>query len=207
LIYIPWHFPLHKDSSITGASAKAELEFQKEYPDIYNHLLKYKKQLSERNKAETGIRYEWYALQRWGANYMDDFYKQKIVYNDIAQKLTFGLAESGMFFNNTVYFINSKDEDRFYLLALLNSSTIDWYYRTLSVQLGKKAVRMFSIYVEQIPIPQISPMKKELFNLLARKTQNNIQDIEIQKIEKQINDLVFDTYGFSEEEYNFIESQ
>ncbi|KAA6309310.1 hypothetical protein EZS27_039169, partial [termite gut metagenome] len=63
LIYIPWHFPLHKDSFITGASAKAELEFQKEYPDIYSHLLRYKKQLSERNKVETGIRYEWYALQ------------------------------------------------------------------------------------------------------------------------------------------------
>lgn len=71
LIYIPWHFPLHKETSIVGASEKAELEFQKEYTDIYNHLLKYKEQLSNRNKAETGIRYEWYALQRWGANYME----------------------------------------------------------------------------------------------------------------------------------------
>ena len=36
----------------------------------------------------------------------------------------------------------------------LNSKLIDWYYRTLSVQLGEKAVRMFSIYVLNIPIPQ-----------------------------------------------------
>lgn len=40
-----------------------------------------------------------------------------------------------------------------YLLRYLNSKLIDWYYRTLSVQLGAKAVRMFSIYVEQLPIP------------------------------------------------------
>jgi len=33
---------------------------------------------------------------------------------------------------------------------------MDWYYRTLSVQLGEKAVRMFSIYVLNIPIPPIS---------------------------------------------------
>ena len=71
LVYIPWHFPLHLDNSIQGCSEKAEKEFQKQYPAIYNHLLGYKKQLSARNKAETGIRYEWYALQRWGANYWD----------------------------------------------------------------------------------------------------------------------------------------
>ena len=32
---------------------------------------------------------------------------------------------------------------------------IDWYYRTLSVQLGSNAVRMFSIYVLEIPIPPV----------------------------------------------------
>ena len=43
-----------------------------------------------------------------------------------------------------------------YFLRVLNSSVMDWYYRTLSVQLGEKAVRMFSIYVLNIPIPPIS---------------------------------------------------
>lgn len=41
-----------------------------------------------------------------------------------------------------------------YLQAFLNSKLIDWYYRTLSVQLGEKDVRMFSIYVLNIPIPK-----------------------------------------------------
>ena len=34
-------------------------------------MLEYKEPLSKRNKAETGIRYEWYAMQRWGAKYWD----------------------------------------------------------------------------------------------------------------------------------------
>lgn len=38
--------------------------------------LHYKTELSARNKAETGIRYEWYAMQRWGANYWDDAYPE-----------------------------------------------------------------------------------------------------------------------------------
>ncbi len=70
LIYIPWHFPLQFDESITGASEKAETAFQEQYPAVYQHMLEYKEPLSKRNKAETGIRYEWYAMQRWGAKYL-----------------------------------------------------------------------------------------------------------------------------------------
>ena len=61
-----------------------------------------------------------------------------------------------MFCNNTTYFIATKNVQILeYLSKYLNSSLIDWYYRTLSVQLGEKAVRMFSIYVLEIPIPPI----------------------------------------------------
>ena len=70
LIYVPWHFPLHKNPLIKGASTESEKEFQIQYPAIYNHLLTHKTKLSQRNKSETGIRYEWYALQRFGSNYM-----------------------------------------------------------------------------------------------------------------------------------------
>ena len=83
LIYVPWHFPLHKDPSIQGASLEAEQAFEEQYPAVYQHLLQYKQQLSARNKAETGIRYEWYAMQRWGANYSDDFSMPKIIYPNI----------------------------------------------------------------------------------------------------------------------------
>ena len=69
LIYIPWHFPYQFDDSIQGASEKAEKAFKEQYPAVYSHMLQYKEPLSKRNKAETGIRYEWYAMQRWGAKY------------------------------------------------------------------------------------------------------------------------------------------
>ena len=66
---------------------------------------------------------------------MDDFFKPKLFYADITQKLNFCRCDEVMFCNNTT-----------------------WYYRTLSVQLGENAVRMFSIYVLNIPIPNISDM-------------------------------------------------
>lgn len=63
-----------------------------------------------------------------------------------------------------------------HLIEYLNSKLINWYYRTLSVQLGAGAVRMFSIYVLRIPIP--------------KKSYGNI----------------YQTYRLSEEEKNFIEN-
>lgn len=62
-----------------------------------------------------------------------------------------------MFCNNTTYFIATEKEQVLeHLSSYLNSPIVDWYYRTLSVQLGEKAVRMFSIYVLEIPVPPVT---------------------------------------------------
>ncbi len=119
LVYIPWHFPLHLDDSIQGASIKAEQEFERLYPAVYQHLLFYKDQLSKRNKAETGIRYEWYALQRWGAKYWEDFFKPRIVYREIGQTMDACMVDPGWMINNKLYMICGENLN--HLLYFLNS--------------------------------------------------------------------------------------
>ena len=119
LIYIPWHFPLHKDPTIQGSSEKAEKAFKEQYQSVYQHLLQYKKQLSARNKAETGIRYEWYAMQRWGANYSDDFSKPKIVYREIGLEMDACIVPPNWMINNKLYMITGKNLQQ--LLNFLNS--------------------------------------------------------------------------------------
>ena len=106
LIFIPWHFPLQFDPSIQGASEKAEKEFKAQYPTIYSHLTQYKKELSSRNKAETGIRYEWYAMQRWGANYWEEFNKPKLVWAELSRTgNSFVYDTENMFLGNTGYIL------------------------------------------------------------------------------------------------------
>ena len=68
---------MQSDNTIKGASEIAEKEFMSKYPAIYNHLLAKKEQLKNRNKSETGIRYEWYALQRYGSEYSVVYNKQR----------------------------------------------------------------------------------------------------------------------------------
>ena len=106
---------------------------------------------------------------------MEDFQKPKLVYNDIAQHLSFALSINGEFLNNTAYFISAEDLELLkYLQQILNSTLMDWYYRTISVQLGEKAVRMFSIYVLKIPIPKrvdIITTEDEVFRLYGLSTE------------------------------------
>ncbi len=205
LLYIPWHFPLVDDEGIVGALETAENCFKTQYPAVYNHLLHHKEALSKRNQAETGIRYEWYALQRYGAKYMDDFNKQKIMYNDINQRLSFCLVPEGFYCNNTVYFIADTPYNK-YLLAFLNSKLIDWYYKNLSVQLGEKAVRMFSIYVENIPIPKLESDMFSQFEQLVERLLKAQSDKERLEISDKIDDLVFKTYKLTNTEISFIEN-
>ena len=56
---------------------------------MYNHLKKFKEKLEKRNQAETGIRYEWYALQRYASDYYQNFSKEKIIWIELTNKNRF----------------------------------------------------------------------------------------------------------------------
>jgi putative type IIS restriction endonuclease len=190
LLFIPWHFPLHlAKPEIKGASLEAEKAFENQYPAIYNHLLQYKKELSNRNKAETGIRYEWYALQRWGANYWEDFYKQKIVYQELTQGSCFYLDKEAKFFvSNTGYLITGNDLE--YLILFLNSKFVEFIFKSFySVSLGGLGIRWLAQCIENLPIPFVKD-----------------SDYKKLKTEEEIEKYIYTKYDLSEEEINYINS-
>ncbi|QTF03621.1 TaqI-like C-terminal specificity domain-containing protein [Akkermansia muciniphila] len=138
-----------------------------EYPAVKRYLLSFGKERLEQTgktytingekiKARKKTNNKWFETQD-SISYWEDFFKPKLFYADITQQLNFCICKDVMFCNNTTYFIASENELLLdYIQKYLNSPLIDWYYRTLSVQLGEKAVRMFSMYVLEIPIPPIS---------------------------------------------------
>jgi hypothetical protein len=155
-----------------GIKGKLDRIHIEDYPAVKAHLDQYWDKISKRaDKGETP-----YNLRNCA--YLEDFSKPKLFYADITQNLNFVFCEEYMFCNNTTYFIASIQTERLqYIAHFLNSKLIDWYYRTLSVQLGANAVRMFSIYVLEIPIPH-----------------GNETD-------------VYKAYGLSQEEISYIETQ
>ena len=209
LIYIPWHFPLHNDPTIKGASEIAEREFQKQYPDVYYHLLKHKESLSKRNASETGIRYEWYAMQRFGSNYMEDFSKQKIIYPNMTKYLPFYLDTKGYLQNDKSFMITGKHLS--YLTAFLNSSLFKYCFLDNFPELQGGTRELRKIFFDKIPVKKITDDIETCFMLLLNKIQEAIQsNISTKDIELQLDNMIFDIYGLSEEEkrsIGFIEIQ
>ena len=188
LLFIPWHFPFHLlKPEIKGASQEAEEVFKSQYPAIYNHLLQYKTELSNRNKSETGIRYEWYALQRWGANYWEDFSKPKIIYQELTQGSSFYLDKDSQFWvSNTGYLITGKNLE--YLILFLNSKIIEFVFKKFySVSLGSTGIRWLAQCIENLPIPFVKDT-----------------DYEKLKTEEEIEKYVGLAYNLSQEEINLI---
>lgn len=206
LIYIPWHFPLHEDNTIQGVSVKAENKFKEDYPSIYNHLLKFKTNLQKRNQAETGIRYEWYALQRFGSNYWKDFQKPKIIYPNMTKFLPFVYDEKGFVTNQKCFIVTSKDDCLKYLTAFFNSTLFKFCFKDNFPELLGNTFELSKVFFEQIPVKQISiqaqaPFIELVDKVLAAKAAGS----DISEIEKQIDALVYQLYDISAEEQAVIE--
>ena len=182
VLFIPWHFPCHEDGSITGASMKAEELFSEQYGAVHNHLLQFKSRLEKRNQSETGIRYEWYTLQRWGAKYSDDFNKQKIMYSEIVRKPQFYLDNENFVPEATTFILTGEHIDS--LVQYLNSSIVAWIFKTYYAGggLGSEGFRYKKQFLINLPIP--------------RKFDGLLSD-----------DKIMFNYGFSEAEMNFISSE
>ncbi len=155
LLFVPWHFPLHLDSSIQGCSIEAEKAFESQYPAVFKHLMNHKDKLSARNKAETGIRYEWYASQRWAADYYEEFSKPKIMYPNMTSLFPFIYDEKGFFGNDKTFMITANDDtvNLKYITAILNSRLCKlWiWYNCPELQGGTREIR--KVYFENFRIP------------------------------------------------------
>jgi hypothetical protein len=205
LLFIPWHFPLHKNGKINGASKEAERVFAKDYPAVFKYLLGFKAELQSRNQAETGIRYEWYALQRWGADFASEFPRAKIIYPELAVEPNFAFDSRGLWVDCTVYFIPNSQE---WLLGILNSRVVRFFIKNISPAMRGGFRRFKAIYMRQIPFAVASPEKQRAVQrlvdrILAAKQRD--AEADVTALEREIDQLVYALYGLTPEEIKIVE--
>ena len=198
LIYIPWHFPYQFDETIQGASTKAEEAFKLQYPAVYSHMLQYKESLLKRNKAETGIRYEWYAMQRWGAKYWEDFNKPKIMYPNMTKYIPFYYDEKGFYQNDKSFMITGNFVA--YLTAFLNSSLFKFCFLNNFPELQGGTRELRKIFFDKIPVLQVT---KEINDSFISKI-NDIQEKYTTQKAMEIDAMLFELYRLTEEERKTI---
>ncbi len=195
LLFIPWHFPLHKDMSIKGASKKAEKYFRERYCGIYQHLEKYRNKLCQRNVEETGIRYEWYALQRCASTYYEEFSKEKIVWGLTADKWAFAYDKDNHYLPSNGYLLTSEKIPIKYLLACLNSRVMKFYFSFIGIMTAGGAFTLKHETVSQFPIKVIKQeWENAIINLVNIILYCSLNKTQQYFFERLIDSMIYELY-------------
>jgi len=157
--------------------------------------------------------------------------QQKLLIRQTGDSLIATFDNNGYYHLNNLHSVIIKD-NRYslkYILAILNSKLMNHYYHLISLELGRTMAQTDIEMIEQLPIHRIdfdNPAEKKLHdNLVAlvdrmlelnkrlvpiRKTPCNEHDEllrEIERTDKEIDNLVYNLYGLTKEERKITEGE
>lgn len=171
------------------------------YPTVKDYLLSFGMERLEQTGKEHTINGEkikarkktnnkWFETQD-SISYWDEFNKPKIVWGNLNLSATYTLAPAGMMINAPATMIVPASES---LLCILNSKIADYYIRNLGVTRNGGYFEYKPMFIEQLPVPQ--NIDEKLFEEFSKKELNN---------EEEIDRKVYELYGLSDEEIQFLE--
>lgn len=186
--------------------------FKSNYPSIAKHLAPFEKQASARyDRGEF-----WWELRP--CDYYEEFDTTKIIYPRINNKPSFTLDGRSCFLPDTAFFISSSSK---YLLGILNSRLMRFYsMHTCSTLIGGY-YEFRSQYVEQFPIASSNgdigsrieslvdarlKLEQKLCVIRDKLTdERTYLEEEAEKLDVEIDALVYKLYGITEDEKKVIE--
>lgn len=178
-----------------------------DYPTLKKHLDSFYPKLEKRaDKGKTP-----YNLRNCA--YLEDFEKEKIVYPETSQGAYFMYDSANMFLEKTSFIIISKKINTKFLLGLLSSTLITFYFKNFcgGCILGNNAYQYNKHALEKLPIPKITKENQNLVDelvklvnqILALKAENSSADTS--QLEKDIDNLIYKLYNLSPNDIKIIE--
>lgn len=175
---------------------------------IKNYLLGFGKAIEQ--SGEKGARKKtsnkWFEVQD-NIAYWKDFEKPKIIYPNMTKFLPFVIDLEGTYYHNDKSFHLITDKI-YWLVAFLNSKLFDYCFRDNFPELLGGTRELRKVFFDKIPIKQIcelteQPFKDLVLKILELKKQNPNSDTSA--LESQIDQLVYELYGLTEEEIRIVE--
>ncbi|HEH4719456.1 TPA: class I SAM-dependent DNA methyltransferase [Campylobacter coli] len=178
------------------------------YPSLKKHFDEFYPQLEKR--TDKGL--TPYNLRNCA--YLDEFEKEKIVWNPVSGEYLFSYIKEHIFFNNSLFMMTLDVFSLKYILAFMNSNCYKWLItlKTNLIQTGSYAYGAKD-KIERLPIPKINSKNEKLANecinlvdeILKAKEQD--KNVNTQELENKINSLVYKLYNLTEEEIKIIENK
>ena len=192
--------------------------FSFKYPKTWDYLKSCEKHLRSREKGKMNHD-SWYAYV-YPKN-LDKFEKPKILIQVLARKAAMTADEEGKYYfvgggNAGGYGLTIKKNGGLtlrYLLALLNSSTLDFYLQHHSSKFQNGYFSYAKRFLKRIPIKVANNKQQGIFEklvdkILSLKHQSNsdkVQEEQIKNLEIQLNHMVYELYNLSPKEIDIVE--
>ncbi|MGC8966539.1 MAG: TaqI-like C-terminal specificity domain-containing protein, partial [Caldimicrobium sp.] len=158
----------------------------------------------------------WWELRH--CDYYQEFEKEKIVWQEIVREPSFAYDDTKIYCEATSFIMTGKNLK--YILGLLNSKPVSFFFKKYYAGggLGSEGYRYKKAFLEQIPLPPLTPQNQHivqqiesLVNQILNLTQsddyetNPAKQNQVKELEAQIDQLVYQLYGLTEEEIRIIE--
>jgi len=172
--------------------------FSNEYPVIAEHLFQFRERAVKRYDQGK----YWWELR--ACDYYDQFETKKIMYQVFQVKPCFTYDVRDSFSNNSIWIIPNGDK---VLLAILNSK-VGWFLVSNFCTQIRNGYQLILKYFGRIPLPSVenklkSQIKSLVDQILTAKKDN--PEADTTELESEIDQLVYELYGLSEEEIEIVE--
>jgi hypothetical protein len=186
-----------------------------DYPAVRSHLLPFRERLQGRAGPQ-----QWWELQQPAVNLLRFENTPKIIYPIIANGCRFSLDRNGFLINDKAFILPSAD---LAILGVLNSRVADFYFSEVCAALEGENDRYLEFraqYIDHFPVPaglsdaQFPRLGQTVDSMLLLKGRLQAEPLpqrreqiqrEIDATDRQIDQLVYQLYGLTDDEIRIVE--
>ncbi len=181
----------------TNAKTEAEAKrlFEQAYPAILKHLTQWEDKLRKRDDQGKF----WWELR--SCAYYGEFKKDKITWGNLATNPKFAFDSSASYVSAPANIIPVHD---LYLLAILNSPLCKWLISLQAATRSGGFLEFKPMYVDKVPVFPASNTQKSLIIKLIKTILDNPEIPEVQRLEQEVNKLVYKLYDLTPEEIKIV---
>jgi hypothetical protein len=155
-------------------------------------------------------------LNKGGWDY-NVIHSPKLLLRQTGDSLTAAVDFDGLYHLNNIhsFALDNSKLDLLYLLALINSNLLNYYYKNTSLETNRTMAQTDIETLESLPIKAISQNEQKPFIDLVNKIlvitkdndylENPTKQAKVKEYERQIDRMVYKLYGLTEEEIKIVE--
>ncbi len=187
-----------------GYNIEDDLKIKEHLFAFYDDL---KPKINNENRGRKPGEYKWFEIQDSIA-YYQNFEREKIIWSLTSDKWGFALDTEKNYLSSGGFMLVSDSLDLKYILAVLNSKLMNFLFNQIGVMTAGGAYTLKKATIDEFPILEIDiksqqPLIEIVDKILSLKQANPQADT--LALEQEIDVLVYQLYGLTDEEIMIVE--